>query len=120
MNESAASMHQCLVDFASLCNANPHLSKLIQRWERNIHVRPKDDPAVFTLALEGGSVCQVACEALEGKPSITVSGPPKVLIDVFSGRVNPAEALISMGLEIYGAEEDIMKLDAITLVLWDW
>lgn len=120
MNDSEISMQACLLEFASLCNSNTDLHKLIRKWERHVHVEPKDGSTSFTLTVEGGAVTQVTSGKAQGKQSLTISGPTDVLLGVFSGRINPAEALISMGLETYGAEEDVMKLDAITLILWDW
>lgn len=120
INESSSRLHASLQNFVALCNANQDLPKLTRKWERHVHIKPKDAPSIFTLQVGGGEDSILVEGELKGRPSLTLSGPAEVLADVLSGEVNPAEALIGMGLEIYGAEEDVMKLDAITLVLWDW
>lgn len=120
--QSAApsALETCLHEFAQLCKSNSDLPKLIKKWERYVHFKPTDSDEVFSLELSGGAVRGVHRGALEDKTPLTVSAPTEVIIEVLSGRLNPADAVISSGLGVFGAEEDVMKLDAITLVLWDW
>lgn len=121
-SQSAApsALETCILEFSRLCNANANLPKLIRKWDRYVHFTPTDSKEVYSLEVSGGVVSAVHCGALEGKQTLTVSAPTNVMMDVLAGRLNPADAVISSGLGVFGAEEDVMKLDAITLVLWDW
>lgn len=117
---SPSALEACIREFLQLCKSNSDLSKLIKKWERYVHFKPTDSDEVFSLEITGGAVSSVHRGALEDKKTLTVSAPTQVIIEVLSGRLNPADAVISSGLGVFGAEEDVMKLDAITLVLWDW
>jgi hypothetical protein len=117
--ETSSALEKCLLEFAQMCNSNTDIPRLLKNWDRYVHVKPHQSTELFTLDVAAGGVKGVLPGELQGRKTITVSAASDVLIEVFSGRLNPAEALISSGLEVYGAEEDVMKLDAITLVLWD-
>lgn len=42
----------------------------------------------------------------------------ETLIAIFDGRFNPAEAFLNGELEIFATDNDQVKLDAISLLLW--
>jgi hypothetical protein len=88
-------------------------------WDRFIYVKASDTNERFTVDVQGGKVAAVTSGELAGKTSLSIMAAASVLEEVLSGRVNPSEALLDHGLEVFGDEADVVKLDALTLILWD-
>jgi hypothetical protein len=39
-------------------------------------------------------------------------------VDLFSGRITPTEPYLNGTLRVLGSEEDVMRLDFISLMIW--
>jgi putative sterol carrier protein len=49
---------------------------------------------------------------------IIISATSEIFCDMFWGDLNPTQKYLSGELQVKGSQEDIMRLDAISAVIW--
>jgi hypothetical protein len=108
-----------LRQFAAQVNEHPQVIRLMRGWDRFIHVKASDTNESFTVDVNDGKVAAITAGERSGKSSVSIVAAATVLTDVLSGKLNPSQAMLDDGLEVFGQEADVVKLDALTLVLWD-
>lgn len=109
-------MDKILTDFASRFNAKPELAKMTVGWERTISIEPSDAAWRRGLRVENGRVHTL--EQITEKVEIRLLGRSSILADIFSGRLSPTEPYLDGDLVVHSSEEDMMKLDIFTLMVW--
>lgn len=109
-------MDRVLTDFASRFNAKPELAKMTAGWERTIAIEPSDAAWRRDLRVERGLVRTL--EQVPEKADIRLVGRSSVLADIFAGRLSPTEPYLDGDLVVHSSEEDMMKLDIFTLMVW--
>ncbi len=103
--------------FADDCNANEKLRVMNRDWNRVIHIHADDTQADFTLTSNDGTVVYS-----DGAPStcdLRVSANCEILTQVFYGEVSPNEPYNEGTLRVDGSEDDVLRLDFITAMLWE-
>jgi len=108
-----------LFNFKDLINKNSSVRKLLVGWEPVIEIEALDGDERYTLIVRDRSLEEIHEGPAQQAGTVTVRGNKQVLSEIFEGKLNPAQALIDGQIEIYGQEKDMIKLDALTLVLWD-
>ncbi|MCL5967064.1 MAG: SCP2 sterol-binding domain-containing protein [Firmicutes bacterium] len=106
-------LRAALRDFASRCNDNERLRQMNRDWTRTIAVRPSEDEPVF-LRYEAG---EVAVTDL-ADPDLVVEGPNEILCAIFTGETTPTEPYMDGTLLVRGSQDDMMRLDIISLLIW--
>jgi hypothetical protein len=113
------SLRSCLEDFREKVNQHPRLRTLLKGWERVVTVEGSDTGSQLSMPFTDSRITSV----VEGEPppgtGIRVRALEQLLIQVFSGALNPATAFLNGELQVFADDRDQIKLDAITLVLWD-
>ncbi len=107
-----------LLDFRDRVNENAKLKTFLKGWEPVISILTSDTGEAYSLVVKNETVTQVLLENMDHNHKIDVEGDETTLDQVFSGNLNPAEALLDGQLAIYGNEKDQLKLDAIALIIW--
>ncbi len=86
-------------------------------WTRTVAVLSEDTGARHWIRSEAGAIT-----VGEGDPSrppdLEVRAPEGVLVDIFSGAVAPTEPYNAGDLLVRGSQEDLLRLDIITVVVW--
>jgi putative sterol carrier protein len=100
--------------FVQACNENERLRQMNHDWDRLVVLRPDDASEEHLVSYRGG----VASVVQEGEPDLVVEGSTKVLEDIFSGAVAPTEPYMNGDLRVFGSQDDMMRLDIITLLIW--
>ena len=103
-----------IAQFTKACNENERLRQMNHDWDRVIVVRPDDAAEEHLVAYHGG----VASVVDTGEPDLVVEGSSRVLEDIFSGAITPTEPYMSGDLRVAGSQDDMMRLDIITLLIW--
>jgi hypothetical protein len=114
----APDLEASLASFQRRVNENSRLKKLTRGWTPHILIESVGSEASFTLVVRDGEITEVRRGRAEGAKNIEVRAAAPTLVDLFEGRLNPALAAADGQIEVYGPEADLVKLDAITLVLW--
>ncbi|MCR4420309.1 MAG: SCP2 sterol-binding domain-containing protein [Clostridia bacterium] len=109
---------ECLADFRDRCNADPQLRRLLLDWDRDILVQATDADSSYVLTVRDGTVYLDHRGGEVGRPDVTVSAEIALLVELFSGRITPTEPYLNGTLKVLGTEEDVMRLDFISLMIW--
>jgi putative sterol carrier protein len=87
---------------------------MISDWDRVIRVEPSDGEPE-TIVVQGGTV---RVENVGTEPSIVLRAPRKVLEAIFSGASTPTEPYLDGSLSVFGSQEDVIRLDFLSLMIW--
>ena len=119
MNAVRNALHECLANFQTTFNDNPRVKKLIKGWDRAVVVDATDTGNIHSMIIADLTMTDVRDGAvLDGPHPIHLQASQATLIEVFSGKYNPAHALIDGALAVFSDEKDKVKLEAITMVIW--
>ncbi|MHB8918226.1 MAG: SCP2 sterol-binding domain-containing protein [Desulfocucumaceae bacterium] len=112
--------HQEITD--SLCafqegySKNNRLKVMNRDWDRAVLVLADDIESAHTLMLKEGELSFSGGKTAD--PDLTVIANSDVLADMFFGDITPTEPYMNGTLRIIGSEDDILRLDFISLLIW--
>lgn len=108
---------EALADYTRTCNENARLRKMQRDWTRTLHFVCSDTGTTFTMSVERGEI--LAClEGHVGTPDIVVTADSETFCDMFWGDLNPVQKYLRGEIQVKGSQEDVMRLDAISYVIW--
>ncbi len=102
-------------DWRRRSNANERLRKMVRGWDRVIHLTTTDNQLALTMSVAGQELSELA-EGHVGRPDLIVTGTSEDFCDMFWGDLNPSERYMSGEITLAGSQEDVMRLDAISMV----
>ena len=112
-------LQTCLVQFKDKVNGHPRMRTLLKGWDRVAGVTATDTGAVFTVTFRDSQIVDVQQGGAERERELQIEATEALLVGVFSGATNPASEFLEGRLQVFASDKDQVKLDAITLVLWD-
>lgn len=112
-----AEITEALLDFQVQCNDNERLRRMQRDWTKVIHLVAEDNDSRHTMTVVNGETTQIA-EGLHGTPDIIVTTHSENLCDMFWGDLNPSQKYLQGEIKVKASQEDIMRLDAITMIIW--
>ncbi|MDD3653668.1 MAG: alkyl sulfatase C-terminal domain-containing protein, partial [Desulfotomaculaceae bacterium] len=83
---------------------------------RVVVIKATDIDSYHTLTVWEGVVSLI--EGTAEKPDLTVISDSETLADIFYGDITPTEPYNNGTLKIMGQEDDIIRLDFISLMIW--
>lgn len=107
-----------LDDFQAKVNANERIGRILNGWSPNIYIEPRGADETYTLLCADNKITDVLDGRHEADHFVHLAAEPAVILQVFSGELNPSEAVLDGILSVFASDKDQVKLDAITLVLW--
>lgn len=108
---------EAMAEYTRLSNGNARLKRMNRDWSKVIQFHATDTNEDFTMVVNSGEVV----ENREGAPEsadIIISSTSEIFCDMFWGDLNPTQKYLSGELQVKGTQEDIMRLDAISAVIW--
>src|SRR6266487_3510954 len=114
---SKEDLREAIDDYVSQANANPRVQKLLRGWICVLHVVPTDVDAPFTIVVRDGRTESVA-EGLDGAPDLVLEGTSEDFADIFWGDANPAGQYMNAAIKVRGSSEDVMRLDAMAMLVY--
>ncbi len=97
-------------------NKNKKLKIMNRDWNRVVLIEANDVESKHTLILKDGEL--TVCEGATDNPDIIVTADSETLADLFYGDITPTEPYMNGTLIIKGSEDDIVRLDFISLMIW--
>ncbi|SFR12790.1 SCP2 sterol-binding domain-containing protein [Desulfoscipio geothermicus] len=96
---------------------NKKLKIMNKDWDRVILIKAADVDSQHTLILKNGELT-VTEGTPAGDPDLVVTADSETLADLFYGDITPTEPYMNGTLVIKGSEDDIVRLDFISLMIW--
>jgi putative sterol carrier protein len=112
---SAEELAEAFADWRSRSNGNPRLAKMVKGWDRVIHFTTTDTEAGFTMEVKDQLLSELAVGHV-GQPDVIVTGSSEDFCDMFWGDLNPSEKYMSGEIKLAGSQQDVMRIDAISMV----
>lgn len=97
-------------------NRNTQLKAMNRDWNRTVLVQATDVPSQHTLVLRDGELTLL--EGKAGEADLTVTAESDLLTRLFYGEITPTEPYLNGTLKVLGREEDVIRLDFISLMIW--
>lgn len=110
-------LEEALADYTASCNANERLRKMQRDWSRVLHFICSDTGTVFTMDVDRGEIVRTR-EGHEGTPDIVVTTGSETFCDMFWGDLNPLQKYLRGEISVRGTQEDVMRLDVISYIIW--
>jgi hypothetical protein len=110
-----------LAEFKTRFNDNPRAKKLVTGWNRMVLLDATDSGQKYALMVQNGVLEEVrkVTEFKEGADDLVhLQGDESVLSEIFSGKYNPATALVDGAMAIFSKDKDKVKLEALAMVIW--
>jgi hypothetical protein len=116
-----SSLLASLQDFQNRFNNDQRVKKLIKGWNRFLKVDGTDTGEIYTLTIQDLAVTKIepGCPiADDDQDLIALQAAQEALVRIFTGKYNPAHALIDGALAVFSGERDKVKLEAIAMIIW--
>jgi hypothetical protein len=114
------SLDDCLQEFQRLANGHERVRRILSTWDRVVLLEVLDDGRRYCMKTTDGAVTFVPPVAPEGAAGVVhVRAKEKILREVFTGRRNAARAFFDAEMEVFADEKDQVKLETITMILWN-
>jgi putative sterol carrier protein len=108
---------EALADYTISCNTNERLRKMQREWSRTLHFVCADNGTTFSMEVDRGEILSTP-EGHVGIPDIVVTTQSETFCDMFWGDLNPVAKYLRGEITVKGSQEDVMRLDAISSVIW--
>ena len=112
---SLEELEAAYAEWRSRSNDNARLTKMVKGWDRVIHFRTTDTGLGFTMRVENQQLSELDTGVVE-EWDVVVTGSSEDLCDMFWGDLNPSEKYMSGEITLQGSQEDVMRIDAISMV----
>jgi len=116
-----SSLLDSLHDFQRRFNENQRVKKLIKGWDRFLKVEGTDTGELYTVTIKDLMINKIepGCSlADDDEDVITLQAGQEALVRIFTGKYNPAHALIDGALAVFSGDRDKVKLEAIAMLVW--
>jgi len=112
---STEELLEAYAEWRTRSNANPRLTKMLKGWDRVIHFTTTDTGQGYTMCVVGQELSELAV-GHEGRPDVVVTGTSEDFCDMYWGDLNPSEKYMSGEITLAGSQQDVMRIDAISMV----
>src|SRR5580692_10918880 len=112
---SSEELCEAFADWRARSNDNPRLAKMVKGWDRVIHFTASDIGQGFTMRVADQRLSELVV-GYEEQPDVIVTGSSEDFCDMFWGDLNPSEKYMSGEITLLGSQQDVMRIDAISMV----
>ncbi len=110
-------IREALADYRVSCNSNERLRRMQRDWSKVIHLDALDVDAKFTMHVVRGEITSID-DGLSGPCDVLVRAQSEDFADMFWGDLNPVQKYLQGEIKVQGSQEDVMRLDAISSIIW--
>jgi putative sterol carrier protein len=108
-------LREAFAEWRTRSNENPRLTNMVKGWDRVIHFTTTDTSEGFTMRVQEQQLSELEAGHV-GQPDVIVTGSSEDFCDMFWGDLNPSEKYMSGEITLAGSQEDVMRIDAISMV----
>ena len=106
---------EAYADWRRRCNDNERLRRMLRGWDRVVHLVAVDTGDRFTVVVCDQTLAELA-HGDDEVADLVVTATSEDFADMFWGDLNPSEKYMSGEITLSGAQEDVMRLDAMSMV----
>jgi putative sterol carrier protein len=106
---------EAYADWRARCNDNDRLRRMLRGWDRVIQLVATDTGARFTVVVTDQVLAELA-DGTEEVADLVVTATSEDFADLFWGDLNPSEKYMSGEITLAGSQDDVMRLDAMSMV----
>jgi putative sterol carrier protein len=110
-------LREALDDYTQRAQSNERVRKTLKNWNSVIHLDVTDLGIAYTMTIVNGELTGIQDGAV-GTPDLIVSGKSEDLTNIFWGDENPASNYMQGAITTRGSQEDVMRLDAMAMLLY--
>jgi putative sterol carrier protein len=114
---TSAEIMEALADYTIQCNQNKRLRRMQRDWTKLLHFVAEDTGDKFTMEVIKGEIVSTA-EGASGTPDVIVTATSEDMCDMFWGDLNPSQKYLDGEIKVKASQEDVMRIDAITMIIW--
>lgn len=114
---TADEIMEALADFQVQCNNNKRLRRMQRDWSKVLHFNALDTGDTFTMTVVQGEIIKNE-KGIHGTPDVVIDADSETMCDMFWGDINPTQKYLRGEIKVKGSQEDVMRIDAITAVIW--
>ena len=109
-------LREALDDYVASASKNERVLRSLKHWNCIIYFEATDIGVSFTMRIQAG-VATVS-EGAQEQPDLIVRGGSEDLANIFWGDENPASNYMQGAIKVQGAQENVMRLDAMALLIY--
>jgi putative sterol carrier protein len=113
---SPQELHESLLNFQDLFNENEQLRQMNKDWNRVVRISATDTGTAMTVRLQDGTL-SVSPEP-PAQHHMELVADSELLCALFWGEIGPTEPYMDGRLVVKGSEDDVLRLDFITAMIW--
>ena len=102
-------------DWRQRCNENERLRRMLRGWDRIVHLVATDTGDRFTVEIRDQTLAELT-DGAEVAADLIVTATSEDFADLFWGDLNPSEKYMSGEITLAGSPDDVMRLDAMSMV----
>jgi putative sterol carrier protein len=102
-------------DWRQRGNDNDRLRRMLRGWDRVVHLVATDTGDRFTVVVRAQTLAELV-DGTDELADLIVTATSEDFADLFWGDLNPSEKYMSGEITLAGSPEDVMRLDAISMV----
>ena len=108
---------EALTEYTTLSNSNQRLRRMNKDWTKLVQIHTNDTNEDYVMNVKEGEIVECGPGRAD-TPDIVITSTSEVFCDMFWGDLNPTQKYLTGELQVKGNQEDIMRLDAISAVIW--
>lgn len=108
---------EALKDYKIQCNSNKRLRRMQRDWTKLIHFITEETAESFTMDVIKGEIISLKT-GKHDTPDVIITATSEDMCDMFWGDLNPAQKYLDGGIRVKASQEDIQRIDAITMIIW--
>lgn len=110
-------LREALDDYVMQAHKSERVLRSIRNWHCVIYIEATDLNAEGFTMIVGNSNAMVQ-DGIPEKPDLIVRGSSEDLTDIFWCDKNPASNYMQGAIKVQGSQENIMRLDAMSLLIY--
>ena len=109
-------LREALDDYVARAGSNKSVQRSLKSWNCVIYIEALDTDAAFTMTIADGKA--TIDDGAARQPDLVIRGGSEDLANIFWGDENPASNYMQGALKVQGSADDVMRLDAMALLIY--
>lgn len=109
-------LREALDDYVSQAQKSERVVRSLRNWNCNVYIEATDIQAAFTMTIKESKT--TIYDGQHDQPDLIVRGSSEDLVNIFWCDSNPASNYMQGAVKIQGAQDNVMRLDAMALLIY--